>query len=110
MKVLETKRKGCLTFRRIEKENGRRLKTVEIPWSFWLSVRKTVNMRVVGFEKAEASRDRIAVIKKMLADGEKSEYIAAVVRVTGGRVRQIKCQRTTQSPVRGQSSSEDETD
>jgi hypothetical protein len=43
-----------------------------------------------GYEKTEAARDRIAVIKGMLADGDKPEYIAAVVGVTRQRVQQIK--------------------
>lgn len=91
MKVLETRREGCLTMRRIEKDNGRRVKTMEIPWTMWLRVRSTVTKALPGYEKTEAARDRVAVIKQMLDAGEKTEYIAAVVGVTGQRVRQIKC-------------------
>ncbi len=43
-----------------------------------------------GYERTEAARDRIAVIQRMLADGDKPEYIAAVVGVTRQRVQQIK--------------------
>ena len=91
MKVLETRREGCLTMRRHLKDNGRRVKTMEIPWTLWLRVRPTVMKAVPGYEKTEAARDRIAVVRQMLAAGEKSEYIAAVVGLTGQRVRQIKC-------------------
>lgn len=91
MKVLETRREGCLTMRRIQKDNGRRVKTMEIPWTLWTHVRPTLMKRIPGYEKTEAARDRVAVIKRMLDAGEKTEYIAAVVGVTGQRVRQIKC-------------------
>lgn len=91
MKVLETRRDGCLTMRRIQKDNGRRVKTMEIPWTLWLRVRSTVTKALPGYERTEAARDRVAVINQMLAAGEKTEYIADVVGVTGQRVRQIKC-------------------
>lgn len=90
MKTLETRRTGCLTMRRHLKANGRRVKTMEIPWTLWLRVRASVMKGVPGYEKAEAARDRIAVIQGMLANGDKPEYIAAVVGVTRQRVQQIK--------------------
>lgn len=90
MRVLETRRDGCLTTRRHLKDNGRRVKTMEIPWTLWLRVRPTVMKAVPGYEKTEAARDRIATVKKMLAAGDKPEYIAAVVGVTRQRVQQIK--------------------
>lgn len=91
MKCLETRRNGCLTMRRLIKDNGRRVKTMELPWSLWLRVRPNVLRGLPGYEKTEAARDRVAVIQQMLAAGEKTEYIADVVGVTGQRVRQIKC-------------------
>lgn len=90
MKTLETRRTGCLTMRRHLKDNGRRVKTMEIPWTLWLRVRSSVMKGVPGYEKTEAARDRIAVIQNMLAAGDKPEYIAAVVGVTRQRVQQIK--------------------
>ena len=91
MKCLETRRNGCLTMRRLIKDNGRRVKTMEIPWTLWLRVRPNVLRGLPGYKKTEAARDRVAVIQQMLAAGEKTEYIADVVGVTGQRVRQIKC-------------------
>lgn len=88
---LETRRNGCLTMRRYRKPNGRTVKTMEMPWSLWLSVRTGVMKRIPGYEKTEASRDRIADIQALLRAGEKSEYIADLFGVTGQRVRQIKC-------------------
>jgi hypothetical protein len=76
--------------RRHLKANGRRVKTMELPWSLWLRVRPTVMKGVPGYEKAEAARDRIALVKNMLAAGDKPEYIAAVVGVSRQRVQQIK--------------------
>jgi hypothetical protein len=76
--------------RKYEKENGRRVKTMELPWTLWLRVRTSVMKGVPGYEKTEAARDRIAQVKALLAEGNKSEYIAAVVGVTPQRVRQIK--------------------
>ena len=76
--------------RRYEKPNGRRVKTMEIPWTLWLRVRPSVLRGLPGYEKAEAARDRIAHIKALLAEGNKSDYVAAVVGVTPQRVRQIK--------------------
>jgi len=91
MKCLETRRQhGCLRMRRYQKDNGRRVKTMEIPWTLWLRARSNVMRGLPGYEKTEAARDRIAVIKAMLADGDKPEYIAAVVGVTRQRVQQIK--------------------
>ena len=90
MRVLETRRDGCLTMRRCIKDNGRRVKTMELPWSLWLRVRSDVLRGVPGFEKTEAARDRIATVKRMLAAGDKPEYIAAVVGLTRQRVQQIK--------------------
>ena len=89
-RCLETRRSGCLTMRKYEKENGRRVKTMELPWTLWLRVRTSVMKGVPGYEKTEAARDRIAQVKALLAEGNKSEYIAAVVGVTPQRVRQIK--------------------
>jgi hypothetical protein len=76
--------------RRYEKDNGRRVKTMELPWTLWLRVRSSVMKGMPGYERTEAARDRIAVIQRMLADGDKPEYIAAVVGVTRQRVQQIK--------------------
>jgi len=76
--------------RRYRKANGRTVRTMELPWSLWLRVRPTVMKGMPGFEKTEAARDRIALIQQYLAAGEKSEWIAATVGVTGQRVRQIK--------------------
>jgi hypothetical protein len=76
--------------RRYEKDSGRRVKTMEIPWTLWLRARSNVMRGLPGYEKTESSRDRIAVIQRMLADGDKPEYIAAVVGVTRQRVQQIK--------------------
>lgn len=88
-RCLETRRTGCLTMRRYEKPNGRRVKTMELPWSLWLRVRPSVMKGVPGFDAAEAARDRIAEIERHLQAGQKSEWIAAVVGVTPQRVRQI---------------------
>lgn len=92
MKVLETRRQGCLTMRTRLLDNGRRVKTMELPWSLWLRVRPSVMKAVPGFERTEAARDRIAIVRQMRARGLKSEYIAAVVGLTGQRVRQILAQ------------------
>lgn len=89
-RCLETRRTGCLTVRRYRKDNGRTIKTMELPWSLWLRVRPSVMRSVPGFERTEASRDRIADIERLLRQGYKSEYIAAVHGVTPQRVRQIK--------------------
>jgi hypothetical protein len=91
MKCLETRRQhGCLKMRRYEKDNGRRVKTMEIPWTLWLRARSNVMAGLQGYEKTEAARDRIAQVKVLLAEGNKSAYIAAVIGVTPQRVRQIK--------------------
>jgi hypothetical protein len=91
MKVLETRRMNeCMRFRRYRKENGRTTKTMEIPWSLWLRVKSSVMPGVPGFIKAEAARDRIAVVEELLRAGNKSEWIADVTGLTGQRVRQIK--------------------
>jgi hypothetical protein len=91
VKVLETRATPeGLKWRRYEKPNGRRVKTVELPWSLWLRVRPTVLKGLPGFARTEAARDRIAEIERHLADGQKSEWIAAVAGVTPQRVRQIK--------------------
>lgn len=76
--------------RRHLKDNGRRVKTMEMPWTLWMRVRSTVMKAIPGYERTEASRDRIAVVKRMLNDGDKPEYIAAVVGITRQRVQQIK--------------------
>jgi len=76
--------------RRYEKHNGRRVKTMEIPWSLWLRVRPSVMKGVPGFVQGEAARDRIAVIEQHLQNGEKPEWIAAVAGVSRQRVQQIK--------------------
>lgn len=91
-RCLETRRTGCLTLRRYEKANGRRVKTMELPWSLWLRVRPSVMRAIPGFERTEAARDRIAHVRALLAEGNKSEYVAAVVGLTPQRVRQIKAQ------------------
>lgn len=87
---LETRRNGPLTMRRYRRPNGRVVRSMELPWSLWLRVRPSVLRGVRGFEKAEASRDRIADIQALLRAGNKSEWIAAVTGVTPQRVRQIK--------------------
>jgi hypothetical protein len=94
VKCLETRRTGCLTMRRYKKENGRRVKTMEMPWTLWLRVRPTVMKGVPGFETTEAARDRIQRVRQMLADGEKHEYIAAVLGITRQRVGQIRSTTT----------------
>lgn len=71
------------------KDNGRRVKTMEIPWTLWLRVRSSVLKGLPGYEKAEAARDRMALVHQMRAQGHKTEYIAAVTGLTGQRVRQI---------------------
>jgi hypothetical protein len=89
-KCLETRRTGQLAMRRYLKANGRRVKTMELPWSLWLRVRPSVLRGLPGFEKSEAARDRIAEIQHLLRGGNKSEWIAEVTGVTPQRVRQIK--------------------
>lgn len=89
-RCLETRRDGCLVTRRYLRANGRRVKTMELPWSLWLRVRPSVLKGLPGFEKTEAARDRIADIEIMLKAGDKPEYIAAVHGVTRQRVQQIK--------------------
>jgi hypothetical protein len=89
-KCLETRRHGVLTMRRYRTPSGRTTRTMELPWSLWLRVRPSVLKGLPGFEKTEAARERVAVIKTMLKDGDKPEYIAAVVGVTRQRVQQIK--------------------
>lgn len=79
--------------RRRLKDNGRRVKSMELPWTLWLRVRTSVMKALPGYERTEASRDRIAVVKKMLEAGDKPEYIAAVVGITRQRVQQIKTRK-----------------
>lgn len=103
MKCLETRRIGCLTMRRLIKDNGRRVKTMELPWSLWLRVRSTVMRDIAAFERTEAARDRVALVINLLAEGNKTEYIADVVGLTGQRIRQIKCReakKTTPKALR----------
>lgn len=89
-KCLETRRQGShLTMRRYRKANGRDVRTMEIPWTLWLRVRCSVMKGMPGFEVTEAARDRIALVKSMMAAGEKSDYVAAVTGLTPARVRQI---------------------
>lgn len=90
MKCLETRKQGCLTVRTRLTDAGRRVKTMELPWSLWLRVKPSVMKGVPGFEKTELARERIARVKTLLAAGNKSEYIADVEGLTGQRVRQIK--------------------
>lgn len=96
-RCLETRRSGCLTTRRYEKANGRRVKTMEIPWTLWLRVRSSVMRGLPGFEVAEAKRDRIAEIERLLQAGNKSEWIAEVTGVTPQRVRQIDVRRRSKA-------------
>ena len=79
-----------MRMRRYRKPNGRTVKTMELPWVLWVRVRSTVEKAVPGFVKAEAARDRIAVVEKLLREGNKSEWVADTVGLTGQRVRQIK--------------------
>ena len=88
-RCLETRRSGHLVMRRHEKPNGRRVRTMELPWTLWLRVRPTVMKAMPGYVRTEAARDRIAEIKRLGAEGNKSEWIAATVGVTPQRVRQI---------------------
>lgn len=88
-KCLETRRQGYLTMRRYRKANGRDVRTMELPWTLWLRVRSSVMRGMPGFEATEAARDRIALVKSMMAAGEKSDYVAAVTGLTPARVRQI---------------------
>ena len=94
-RCLETRRSGHFTMRRYKKPNGRRVKTMEIPWTMWLRVKSTVVKQMPGFEATEAARDRIAVIEAHLRRNEKPEWIAAVCGVTPARVRQIKARMET---------------
>lgn len=89
-RCLETRRYECLTMRRYIKDNGRRVKTMEIPWSLWLRVRTGVLKGMPGFVKTEAARDRIAHVRKLLAEGHKHEYIASITGLTRQRVGQIR--------------------
>lgn len=90
MKCLETRRSGYLTMRRYRTQNDRRIKTMEIPWALWLRARSNVMNGLPGFERAEAARDRIALVKQLLNEGHKHEYVAAVTGLTRARVGQIK--------------------
>lgn len=89
MKCLETRKIYGLKWRRYRKPNGRTVKTIELPWTLWVHVRSTVLKALPGYEKAEAARDRIAVVEALLREGNKSEWIADTVGLTGSRVRQI---------------------
>jgi hypothetical protein len=88
-RCLETRRDGHLTMRRYVKDNGRRVKTMEIPWSLWLRVKTGVLKGMPGFVKTDAARDRIAQVRQLLADGHKHEYIASVTGLTRQRIGQI---------------------
>jgi hypothetical protein len=77
------------------KDNGRRVKTMEIPWSLWLRVRPSVLKGLPGYERAEAARDRMALVRQLREQGHKTEYIAALTGLTGQRVRQILSRRGT---------------
>lgn len=98
-KCLETRRQGHLTMRRYRKHNGRDVKTMEIPWTLWLRVRSGVIKGLPGFEVTEAARDRIALVKSMMAAGNKSDYVAAVTGLTPARVRQISPREKTRTQV-----------
>lgn len=76
--------------RRYRKDNGRVVKTMELPWSLWLRVRPSVLKGVPGFVKTEAARDRIAQVQTLLREGAKPEWVAAVTGVTRQRVQQIR--------------------
>lgn len=84
--------------RRYEKMNGRKVKTMELPWSLWLRVRPSVMKGVPGFEATEAARDRIAEVEAYLRNGHKSEYVADLFGMTGQRVRQIKARMKQKPP------------
>lgn len=76
--------------RRYRKDNGRTVRTMELPWTLWLRVRSSIMRGMPGFEAREAARDRIAHMESLLRQGHKSEYVAAVVGVTPQRARQVK--------------------
>lgn len=76
--------------RRFRKNNGRTVKSMEMPWSLWLRVRSSVLRGLPGFEKTEAARDRIAEVKRLLAENHTHEVIARMTGLTRQRIGQIK--------------------
>ncbi len=81
-KCLETRKGNGVTLRTYRKDNGRRIRTVEIPLAVFEHQRGRLQPEIDAWHRGELTRDRMQTLKRLAQAGEKQEYIAAVLGVS----------------------------
>lgn len=91
MRCLETRKRGGVTHRRYELEDGRRVSTVEIPLTVFKSFSRDKREQALArFARGEALRARNAKMKQRIAEGVKPEAIAHELGITREAVQQTR--------------------
>lgn len=94
MKVLETRRRDGMKWRRYRTDDGRTITTYELPAPVLRSIAPQwkVQERLAAWERGEKTRARRALIVQRIAEGVKPLAIAAEVGMTDRAVQRIKSQ------------------